>query len=58
LLKALNEPNEILFVNVGQESSEGQGEVVAVRQNEDVLKAVDRIGLILKRKDIIPDYSI
>ncbi|HVN77603.1 MAG TPA: adenylyl-sulfate kinase, partial [Terriglobia bacterium] len=58
LLKALNEPNEILFVNVGQESSAGQGDVVIVSQSEAVLTAVDRIGLILKGKEIIPDYSI
>ena len=58
LLRSLNAPNEVLVVNVGLENRLGKAESIEVPQGEDTATAVNRIGLLLKQKDIIPDYSI
>jgi bifunctional enzyme CysN/CysC len=58
LLHSLNAPNEILFVNVGMETRIGGAESIEVSLGEEIATTVDRIGFLLKRKDIIPDYHI
>ncbi|MDD5686578.1 MAG: GTP-binding protein [Elusimicrobia bacterium] len=57
-LKLLNEPNEILVINVGENNFSHYSVDLQIPANESVEQAVKKVFELLKFRDIILDYSI
>ena len=53
-LKLLNDPHEILVINVGEDLFEKYAPDLRLEEADDPLKAVDNIYELLKEKEIIP----
>lgn len=58
ILSKLNEPNEILVVNVGESLFTEFQPHMQLKEHEDIELAVQKIYGLLQRKDILPDYCI
>lgn len=57
-LKLLNEPNEILVVNVGEDNFTHYRPDLTIADGEDVAEAVNILADLLISKDIIMEYQI
>jgi bifunctional enzyme CysN/CysC len=57
-IKLLNQPNEILVVNVGDNNFETYPVDLQLSDTSDASIAVSKICALLKHKEIIVDYSI
>jgi bifunctional enzyme CysN/CysC len=57
-LELLNQPNEIVVVNVGENHFDDFRVNLTVSESENVEKSIDRVCDLLKDKKVILDYCI
>lgn len=57
-LKLLNQPNDILVVNIGRNNFTEYKVNLDLNENIDLISAIDDIYKLLKEEEIIPDFSI